>query len=88
LRDVYCLGPAVNGGAFSWAAATGQALVNGSLSYSDQLIVVAVSLGSVWSLTLSDVPNVRTADVRVPASDRRAALERAMRPVQLGGRRA
>lgn len=39
-----------------------------------------------WSLTLSDVPNPRTADVDNGVSDRRAALERGMFLRQLGQR--
>jgi hypothetical protein len=35
-------------------------------------------------LNLSDIPNPRTADAEIPASDRRAALERNAFPRQLG----
>ena len=34
-------------------------LINGSLGYRGDLIVVGVPKGSVWSLSLSDVPIVR-----------------------------
>jgi hypothetical protein len=45
--------------------------------------------GGTWTLSLSDAPNVRTADTKIPPSSPAAALERQMcRPVQLGGRRA
>jgi hypothetical protein len=47
-------------------------------------VIVCVPKDSQWSLTLSDVPNPRTADADIPASDRLAALERNMFPRQLG----
>jgi len=36
--------------------------------------------------TVSDVPNPRTADADIPASDRRAALVANMQPCLLGSR--
>jgi hypothetical protein len=59
-------------------------LINGSLGYRGDLIVVACPKGSQWSLTLSDVPNPRTADADIGLSDRMAALERNMQRRQLG----
>ena len=46
-------------------------------------IVVGVPKGSVWSLTLSDSPNPKTADSDIGVSDRRAALEAGCDPDSL-----
>ena len=48
------------------------------------LVVVCMPKDSQWSLTLSDVPNPRTADIDIGVSNRRAALERGMFLCQLG----
>jgi hypothetical protein len=53
-------------------------LVNRSEPYAGALVVVAVPKGSQWKITLSDVPNPRTADTDLGPSDRMAALERNM----------
>jgi len=45
-------------------------VVNRSIGYRGDLIVVWVPKGSQWSLTLSDQPNFRAADADIPASDR------------------
>jgi hypothetical protein len=50
---------------------------------SGDLIVVGVPKGSVWSLTLSDSPNPKTADSDIGVSDRRAALEAGCDPDSL-----
>ena len=83
LRDTVCVNPST-GGAFSWWGDVGQMIINGSIGFRGQLIVVAVPRGSIWALTLSDVPVARTADTDIGPSDRRRALEANMRPRQLG----
>ena len=83
-RDVYCVQPSTNGSAFSWWGTESRAIVNGSIPYRGGLAVRYVPRGSVWSLTLSDVPSPRTADADIPPSDRRAGLEQNMFPRQLG----
>jgi hypothetical protein len=50
-------------------------LIDVSLPYAGTLVIVGVHRGSTWSLTLSDVPNVRDADAELPPSDRRLSLE-------------
>ncbi len=47
-------------------------VVNRSISYRGGLIVVAVPKGSSWSVTLSDVPTVRSPDPAMPPSDQLA----------------
>ena len=49
-------------------------LIDVSLPYASALVIVGVPRGSTWSLTLSDVPNVRDADAELPPSDRRHRL--------------
>jgi hypothetical protein len=83
-RDFVCIQPHNNGGAFAWYGPNGQMLVNRSESYSGGLMVVAVPKGSVWALTLSDVPNVRVTDAAIGVSNRMAALESHMQRRQLG----
>jgi hypothetical protein len=51
-KDLYCCCP---------SQSQGYAVLNNSLPFRGQLVVVAVPRGSTWSLTLSDVPNVRKA---------------------------
>ena len=76
-------------------------VVDGSFGYAGALMVVGVPRGSVWRLTLSDQPVVRTpappGSVGVPfgdkpntlpVSNRAAAFEKAMQPRQLGDSRA
>ncbi len=54
---VYNASPATNGAAFSWWGPQGIAIVNNSLPYKGDLVVVSVPRGSQWKLSLSDVPN-------------------------------
>jgi hypothetical protein len=58
-RDLICFEPASNGHAMTWWGADGSMVINGSIGYRGDLIVVAVPRGSQWSITLSDTPNVR-----------------------------
>lgn len=60
LRDLVNVSPRDNGGAFSWWGPDANMVVDGSLPYAGGLVVVGVPKGSVWSLSLSDVPIVRT----------------------------
>ena len=50
---------------------TANVLIDVSLPYAGTLVIVGVPRGSTWSLTLSDVPNVRDADAELAPSDRR-----------------
>lgn len=72
LRDLYCACPAQGGVA-------GNVLVQSqSLRYHGDLTIVACPRGSAFSLTLSDVPNVRTptswAAVSMPPPPREVEL--------------
>ena len=51
----------------------GAMLVNGNLGFSGNLIVVAVPKNSVWSVTISDVPNVSSTDRHKPTARKRTA---------------
>jgi hypothetical protein len=87
IRDVYCADLNGNGGLFGRHRAA-QAIVNASLPYAAQLIVLSVPKGSAWSMDLSDVPVIRVSEpvgARGVAygSDKRTAFERAMRARQL-----
>jgi hypothetical protein len=66
-RDSICVGPSANGGAFQHWGSDANMLINSSIGYRGSLIVMAVPKGSTWKLTLSDVPNVRTADAHMAA---------------------
>jgi hypothetical protein len=71
-----------HGSAFEWFGRDANLLLNGSLGYAGDLIVVGAPKGATRSIALSDVPNQRpTPDICV--SDRRAALERNAFPRQL-----
>ena len=48
------------GAGMSWSGGVGWIFVNRSVAYRGNLVVLAVPRGSVWSLTLSDQPVVRT----------------------------
>jgi hypothetical protein len=50
-RDLVCLDLLTNPHALSWWARDGNSLINASVSYRGQLVVVAVPKGSQWSLT-------------------------------------
>jgi hypothetical protein len=69
VRDAICLSPQ-SGGAPPYGTGNAKTwLANSSIRYFGELQVVAIPKGSVWSLTLSDTPNVRappTALRRVP----------------------
>jgi hypothetical protein len=54
-RDLYCNSP------HSWGYLSKLLVGNQSLSYRGDLRVVCVPRGAVFSLTLSDVPNLRTS---------------------------
>jgi hypothetical protein len=59
-RDLVCLSPA-SGAVSSWNGPRGDVVLNRSLPYLGDLVIVAVPRGSQWSLTLSDIPNPREA---------------------------
>ena len=58
-RDLYCCNPSAGGIWFSWGGSVALAIVNHSLAYRGNLVVVSVPRGSTWSVTLSDVENPR-----------------------------
>jgi hypothetical protein len=77
-RDTVCINPASSGGFAQWKGPNANMVVNGSISYRGDLIVVAVSKGSSWSMTLADAPVVRSpiahaGDKATPRSDGPAA---------------
>jgi hypothetical protein len=72
-RDTVGTNPASGGGFAQWQKSNADMVVNRSISYRGGLIVVAVPKGSSWSLTLSDVPTVRSPATAMPPSDRPAA---------------
>jgi hypothetical protein len=63
VRDIVSISPQTNGGAFcqtqhnppARSPPNGSMLINASIGYRGDLIVVAVPKASVWNLTLSDV---------------------------------
>jgi hypothetical protein len=71
-RDTVCINPASGGGFAQWQKSNADMVVNRSISYRGGLIVVAVPKGSSWSVTLSDVPTVRSPDPAMPPRDRPA----------------
>ena len=55
-RDLVCVSP-VNGGGYSeWWGLTGNMVVSGGIRYSGDLSVVAVPIGSQWSLPTGNNP--------------------------------
>ena len=59
VRDLICTRDAST---FFWVGPEMHLVINSSISYRGALEVVCVPRGSTWSLTLSDVPNVRAPE--------------------------
>jgi hypothetical protein len=67
IRDLISLSPQ-SGGSYAWSGPNGGVTRANSLGYRGRLRVVAVPRSSVWSLTLSDVPVVRTPSPTLPGN--------------------
>jgi hypothetical protein len=66
-KDAVCIDTASGAGWAGHFTGGDSVLANASISYAGDLIVVCVQKGSVWTLTLSDVPVDRTL-LRTPAN--------------------
>jgi hypothetical protein len=73
LRDLVCF-DAMSGGSYQWLGSEGNIVVNGNLPYLGQLIVVCVPRGAVFSMTLSDQPNPRSAPAAWPTWSPRSSV--------------
>jgi hypothetical protein len=61
-RNLVCLDTQSDGGWASQYSNTASVLINASVGYRGDLTVVCVPKGSVWQITLSDVPFVKTVE--------------------------
>jgi hypothetical protein len=58
-RNLVCIDTQSDGGWASQYASTASVLESASLNYAGELMVVCVPRGSIWELSLSDIPYVR-----------------------------
>jgi hypothetical protein len=58
-RNLMCIDTQSDGYWASQYSSTASVLISASVSYPGELIVVCVPKGSVWEITLSDIPYVR-----------------------------
>lgn len=56
IRDLVCCNPSIDAGSFQWWGSEGRLLTNSSLFYRGTLVIVCVPRGSVWAVSLSDIP--------------------------------
>ena len=61
-RNLMCIDTQSDGGWASQYSSTAGVLTNASIGYRGELMVVCVPKGSVWEISLSDVPFVKTVE--------------------------